>query len=162
AGSAGTYLLTLTAHNGVGSDATRIFFLLVGQGPAITSGKADTFALGQSGSFTITTSGSPAPALAVSGALQSGVTFFDNGNGTATLSGTPAAGTSGTYSLATTAANGVSSRVTQNVTLLVKDAPRIISATSTVFAVGSPSTFPVTTYGLPVSTLSESGNLPSG
>ena len=39
--------------------------------------------------------------------LSHGVTFVDNGNGTATLSGTPAAGTGGTYPLTFTAANGV-------------------------------------------------------
>ena len=37
------------------------------------------------------------------------MTFVDNGNGTATLAGTPAAGTGGTYPLTITAANGVGS-----------------------------------------------------
>ena len=34
------------------------------------------------------------------------MTFTDNGDGTATLAGTPAAGTGGTYPLTITAANG--------------------------------------------------------
>ena len=38
------------------------------------------------------------------------MTFVDNGNGTATLSGTPAAGTGGTYPLTFTATNGVGAR----------------------------------------------------
>ena len=45
-----------------------------------------------------------------------GVTFVDNGNGTATLSGTPAAGTGGVYSITITAANGVSPDATQSFT----------------------------------------------
>ena len=40
----------------------------------------------------MTTTGFPTPTVSESGALPGGVTFTDNGNGTATLSGTPAAG----------------------------------------------------------------------
>ena len=46
------------------------------------------------------------------------MTFVDNGNGTATLAGTPAAGTAGTYPLTITATNSVSS-ATQSFTLTV-------------------------------------------
>ena len=79
------------------------------QAPAITSAASATFTVGQAGSFTVTTKGFPAAALSESGALPSGVTFIDNGNGTATLSGTPAAGTGSLvpYSLTITASNGV-------------------------------------------------------
>jgi hypothetical protein len=41
----------------------------------------------------------PTPSLTESGVLPSGVTFTDNENGTATLSGTRASGTGGTYTL---------------------------------------------------------------
>ena len=47
------------------------------------------------------------PALSETGSLPSGVTFTDNGNGTATLAGTPAVGSGGTFSLSLTANNGV-------------------------------------------------------
>ena len=60
-----------------------------GSPPAITSATSTTFASGGIGSFTITASGSPAPALSESGTLPAGVTFLDNGNGTGTLAGTP-------------------------------------------------------------------------
>ena len=53
------------------------------------------------------------------GTLPSGVTFRDNGNGTATLSGTPASGSGGTYSLTITANNGVGSAANQTFTLTV-------------------------------------------
>ena len=53
------------------------------------------------------TTGNPAATITESGALPSGVTFTDNGNGTATLAGTPAAGTNGSYPITITAANGV-------------------------------------------------------
>jgi hypothetical protein len=67
----------------------------------------------------VTTTGFPTAALSESGALPSGVTFTDNGDGTATLAGTPAAGTAGSYSFTITADNGVSPAATQNFTLKV-------------------------------------------
>ena len=51
--------------------------------------------------------------------MPGGVTFVDNGNGTATLGGTPAAGTAGTYPLVITASNSVGSPANQNFTLTV-------------------------------------------
>ena len=50
------------------------------------------------------------------------MTFTDNGDGTATLSGTPAAGTGGTYPITITATNGVSPDATQTFTLTVDQA----------------------------------------
>ena len=61
--------------------------------PAFTSSASTTFMAGSAGSFTVTTSGTPTPSISKTGTLPSGVTFTDNGNGTATLAGTPAAGT---------------------------------------------------------------------
>ena len=132
--------------------------------PAITSAAATTFTTGALGTFTVTTTGFPTPTVSESGALPGGVTFTDNGNGTATLSGTPAAGTGGTYSLTFTASNGVGSPATQNFTLTVtvNQAPAITSANSTTFTVGAAGSFTVTTTGFPTPTLSESGTLPSG
>lgn len=88
--------------------------------PTITSGNSATFTVGAAGTFTVTATGNPTPAtINVSGTLPSGVTFVNNGNGTATLSGTPAAATAGTYNLTFTASNGVSPDATQNFTLTV-------------------------------------------
>ncbi len=162
AGTAGVYNLTVTASNGVGSNATQAFTLTVDQAPAITSTASTTFTVGSAGSFTVTTSGYPNASLSESGTLPTGVTFTDNGNGTATLSGTPAAGTGGVYSLTLTASNGVGSNATQPFTLTVDQAPAITSAASTTFTVGTPSSFTVTTSGYPNASLSESGTLPTG
>jgi len=162
AGTAGIYPLNLTANNGVGSAATQTFTLTVDQVPAITSSNAASFTVGSSGSFTMTTTGFPVSTLSESGALPSGVTFTDNGDGTATLGGTPAAGTGGTYSLSLTANNGVGSAATQTITLTVNQAPAITSSNAATFTVGSAGSFTVTTTGFPISTLSESGGLPFG
>ena len=91
--------------------------------------------------------GVPTPALTESGALPSGVTFQDNGNGTATLSGTPSAGSNGTYPLTITANNGVSPNANQSFTLKVTQAPAITSGSSTTFTAGTSDSFTVTTNG---------------
>lgn len=85
--------------------------------PYFTSADSTTFAVGTAGSFTITTAA--ATSVSIAGSLPSGVTFTDNGDGTATLAGTPAAGSGGTYALALTASNGTPPDATQNFTLSV-------------------------------------------
>jgi hypothetical protein len=162
AGSGGTYALTLTASNGVGTAANQSFTLKVNQVPAITSANNTTFSVGAAGSFTVTTTGSPTPTLTETGALPSGVTFVNNGNGTATLSGTPVAGSGGTYVLTLTATNGVGSPANQSFTLKVNQAPAITSANNTTFTAGTAGSFTVTTTGSPTPTLTETGALPSG
>jgi len=68
------------------------------------------------GSFTVTATGTPAPALSEAGALPTGVTFNP---ATRVLSGTPAAGTQGVYVLTFTAANGILPNAVQTFTLTV-------------------------------------------
>ena len=122
AAGTGGDILTITANNGVGTPASQSFTLTVNQAPAITGASSTAFTVSTAGSFTVTTTGSPTPSLTATGALPSGVTFVGNGNGTATLSGTPAAGTNGTYSLTFTASNGVSTPANQGFTLTVNGA----------------------------------------
>jgi hypothetical protein len=87
--------------------------------PTITSASGSSFGEGSAGTFALTSTGSPTPSLAESGQLPSGVSFTDNGNGTASLSGTPVAGSAGTYPLTFTASNGVGTPATQSFTLTV-------------------------------------------
>jgi hypothetical protein len=104
----------------------------------------------------------PTPALSETGALPAGITFTDNGDGTATLAGTPSSSDTGSYQLAITAANGISPDATQNFTLTVGAAPQITSADQTEIDFGSSGSFTVTATGDPVPVLTESGALPSG
>jgi hypothetical protein len=164
AGTAGTYGITITANNGVGTPANQSYTLTVNstQAPAITSANSTTFAVGVPGTFNVTTTGIPTPSLTKTGALPNGVTFNDNGNGTATLGGTPAAGTAGTYIVTIVAGNGVGSPASQSFTLKVNQAAAITSANSAVFTAGKPGTFTVTSTGVPTPSLAETGALPSG
>ena len=122
ASNGGTYPLTITAYNGAGPDATQNFTLSVNEAPAITSTNAARFVVGTPGSSTVMASGFPDLTLSESGTLPSGVTFTDNGNGTATLAGPAGAGTGGTYPLTITAHNGAGPDATQNFTLSVHEA----------------------------------------
>ena len=163
AGSGGTYSLTLTATNGAGS-ATQTLVVSVDQPPAVTSAAAVNFTVGSSGSFTVTTSGYPSPSLTESGALPKGVTFVDNKNGTASLSGTPAPTTAGTYTLTITAKNsaGTSTQTFVVTVSALGSPPQITSTAAVTFTVGSAGSFTVTTSGSPAPSLTESGALPKG
>jgi hypothetical protein len=161
-GSNGTYPITISASNGVNPDATQSFTLTVNGPPVITSANSTTFTEASVGSFTVTTTGTPTPALSEHGHLPSGISFSDFGDGTAGLTGTPATGSRGVYTLTIKAANGVSPNVSQTFTLTVNAAPVFSSANGTTFDQNSSSSFEVTTTGAPTATLIEFGALPSG
>jgi len=106
------------------------------------------FTVGRAGTFTITPSGNPTATLSQTGSLPSGVTFVDNGDGTANLGGTPAAGTSGSYSLTIAASNGTSPDASQSFTLTINAAPAsvvptITSGNTTAFTVATGATLNV-------------------
>ncbi|MCU1589917.1 MAG: hypothetical protein JWP11_1173 [Frankiales bacterium] len=163
--ASGAYPITIKASNGVAPNATQSFTLTVTEPPAITSADHTTFAVGSAGTFTVTTTaGYPATTtVSKTGALPTGVTFTDNGNGTGTLAGTPAAATGGSYPLTLTAANGTTP-AQQSFTLTVTQLPALTSADNTSFAVGSAGTFTITTTaGYPAATvLTKTGALPTG
>ena len=167
AGTGGTYALTFTATNVAGSSPPQSFTLTVNQAPAITSANNVTFTVGQAGTFEVTTTGFPPPSIARGGvALPGGVSFVDNGDGTGTLSGTPDAGTGGTYAITFTATNVVGSSPPQSFTLTVNQAPAITSANSATFAPAlAGQTFTVTTTGFPRNpgmAITRTGTLPAG
>ncbi len=84
---------------------------------SIVSSSTDAFTQGVAEQFAVATTGSPAASVTESGALPGGVTFADNGLGTALLSGT--ATQSGTFPITFTAQNPYEPPVTQAFTLVV-------------------------------------------
>jgi hypothetical protein len=97
----------------------RIREIVVNPGlPAITSRASTAFTVGVPGTFTVTTANLPTPALSESGGLPSWLTFVDNHNGTATLSGTPLSTSGSPFAITFTAKNSVGSTV-QNFTLVI-------------------------------------------
>jgi hypothetical protein len=127
-----------------------------------TSANTTTFTVGSAGSFAVTTAG-PTPTLSVTGTLPSGVTFTDNGDGTGTLAGTPAAGTNGNYPLTFSATRG-GLVVTQAFTLVVNCAPLTVTpGTLPNGTVNVAYSQPFAANGTPPHTFAiSSGTLPSG
>jgi len=162
ANTGGTYQFTINATNDVIPDATQSFTLTVNQAPGITSAAGTTFTAGQAGTFTVTTSGVPNSTLSETGALPSRVTFTDNKNGTATITGIPGPVSGGTYPFTITATNGVDPAATQPFVLTVNQACQITSHDHATFDVGQAGTFTLATTGVPNCGLLESGKLPSG
>jgi hypothetical protein len=151
--------VTITACAGSVCGSTNVF---ANPAPFFISASAATFFTGFAGAFTVTASGFPTPQFSLSGALPSGVTF---NNSTGALSGTPAAGTAGSYPVTFTALNGVAPNATQNFTLSViqSTAPQFSSASSTTLDIGMTGSFTVAATGYPPPTLSvSSGALPAG
>ncbi|MGO9657006.1 MAG: putative Ig domain-containing protein [Acidimicrobiales bacterium] len=159
----GSYTETITASNGVSPNATQSLVIAVDQAPAITSAASATATVGTAFSFSVKTSGYPTPSISDNGAtLPAGLSFTDDGNGTATISGTPSASSGGLYDLAITASNGVGQPATQSFALTVHQAPAITSAASAVATVGTAFTFTVQATGYPTPTLARTGTLPAG
>ena len=166
--SGGTYPLIITASNGTPPDAVQNFTLTVQatppvlHAPAITSATASTFTVGSHGTFTVTTTGTPTSQVTLIGPQPSWLSYVDNTDGTATLSGTPDSGSDASYSFTITAANGVLPNATQAFVLTVTQAPTFTSPPSATFPVGVPGSFIVETRGNPVASLTKTGALPSG
>jgi len=144
---AGTYPITVTG-TGTATSHTATFDLTVETPATISSTNTTTFTEGTAGSFTVTTNGVPTPSLSIgSSPLPGGVTFTDNGDGTATLAGTPVAVSNGSYPL-TISASGAGPPGTQSFTLVVDALPSDFSigvpASASALA-GSPTSITVTT-----------------
>jgi Putative Ig domain len=166
-GLLGDYALTFTASNGVSPAGTQNFTLTITRPPRITSVNNATFVVGTANTFTVTTRSTvPKSTLSFTGTLPGGVTFVPNNNGTATLSGTPAAGSEGVYFLTITATKGTPPDAVQPFILTVQDvppvthAPTITSAASTPFTVGTEGIFTIHSTGTPTSSITLTGTLP--
>ncbi|MFN0283669.1 MAG: putative Ig domain-containing protein [Kineosporiaceae bacterium] len=159
AATLGTYLLTLTATSPSGT-TTQAFTLALGHAPSITSSATGTATIGEAFTKSITTSGSPAATLTVTG-LPQGLTFTPTTPGQGTISGPAAAGTSGVRAVVVTATN-VHGTATQNLALTVREKPQITSASSMTARVRRSTSFTVTSTGYPTATVSRSGTLPVG
>jgi CshA-type fibril repeat protein len=86
--------------------------------PVFQSANSTTFIEGQNSPFTVCAPGGPGTTIGVDGTLPAGVTFTDNGDGTATLSGS--ATVAGTFPLTITSTSSVATE-TQNFSLVVND-----------------------------------------
>jgi hypothetical protein len=156
--SGGTYPITLSAQS-AGGVTTQAFVLTVTSAPAIFTGTSATATVGSGFSFAVRARGFPVPALTEGGAIPQGLTWTDNGDGTATLAGAPGVAQGGVYKLTFTAAS-VTGTSAQSFTLTVLQAPAIISPPAATAVHGKPFSFTFTGTGYPVPALAHSGSVP--
>jgi hypothetical protein len=93
------------------------------------------------------------------GALPQGLTWTDNGNGTATLAGAPGVAQGGVDKLTFTAASATGT-TTQSFTLTVDQAPGILTAPAATAGKGKPFSFTFAAAGYPVPVIGHSGSVP--
>lgn len=103
------------------------------QAPLIISANSTTFTAGVPGSFTVTTTGYPTPVITETGSIP--VSFVDNQNGTATLSGTPVV--SDVFHITFTASNGIGLPAAQSFTLTVAQFTLAVTNGDTLTTVSS-------------------------
>ncbi|MFO1311860.1 MAG: Ig domain-containing protein [Burkholderiales bacterium] len=97
------------------SQASTLLTVTGTQAPFFISPNSVICTVGSACNFTfVTQNGAPASTFSIAGTLPAGVTFA-----TPSLSGTPASGTQGTYTLTVTANNGTAPNATQTFTLIV-------------------------------------------
>jgi hypothetical protein len=120
------------------------FVIDVNNTPVFTNADSATFTVGVPSSFPIAVNfgnvSAPDP-------LPKGLSF--NGANPASISGTPAAGTGGQYSVRLIDDAGVDGKATQFLSLDVYEKPQITSANSATFIAGAASSFVVSTTGYP-------------
>ncbi|HEY7390854.1 MAG TPA: hypothetical protein VH640_20225 [Bryobacteraceae bacterium] len=152
AGTNGSYPVTLQASN-AGGTVTQKLNIIVGTQLQITSPNTLNATAGIPVSFQVTTTGYPPPTLTLGVSLPSGLSFKDNGDGTATISGTtfqrgiegcisPSGGPCG---MTATNAGGT---VVQNFSIAVASAPLapVVPAAAT-FTAGVPNQWNISTVG---------------
>jgi hypothetical protein len=120
---------------------------VVGQ-PVFLSSNRARFTVGEPSSFSISTN-QPAGPLSEGGTLPPGLEFTDHGNGTATISGIPAAGAGGPWTVQLSVAAAAGGTGTQELTLQVEEAPRFTTPGKANFYAGQNSSFQVVVSGYP-------------
>lgn len=157
-----TWPMTITATNSSGATSQQITLTTRTSQVRFDSALDASALMGEPFSYTISTSTDlPTPTLSETGALPSGITFVDNHNGTATLSGTVSNATPPEYRIllnATTIA-GTTSRPFR---LSIDTTPTFSSPTSLTVSTGRPFKVRPSARGNPVPTVSEVGTLPPG
>lgn len=163
-GSGGEYDATVTATNGVGDDATQDVHVVVREAPELTGPSTARLVANSSGEVVFSSDGYPRADITATGSLPTGVSFVDHGNGSASLTGTPAASAVGSYDITVRASNGVAPDSVIHLTLVV--APELVITTTSLADASYKTAYSkpvVATGGLPPYDFSlESGSLPAG
>jgi large repetitive protein len=126
--------------------------------PHLNSPGTATFRTGTKGAFHLTSTGYPAAAYSETGRLPRGVTMSSAG----LISGTPAAGTGGKYSIEVMASNAILPAAKETITVIVNQAPAFTSSRRAAFIIGRAHTAKIIATGFPAARITEKGRLPKG
>ncbi|QGG96236.1 beta strand repeat-containing protein [Actinomarinicola tropica] len=162
-GSGGVHAITVTAANPSGDDAHTIT-VTIDEAPTWgTLAPAAVTVGGAPAAHTVQVGGYPVPTISATAPLPSGLTLTDNGDGTATLSGTPAPGTGGAYAVPLRATNRAGDEST-HLSLTVAEASVVPEAPTDGGDVDPDEPLDVTigATGHPTPTLTPAAPLPSG
>jgi hypothetical protein len=163
-GKTGKFSFTVFARNTLGLGSAARFTVTVGVAPVFRSPPSATFVAGLKSAFQMVVTGVPKPAVQLPGpgTLPAGLTFTSAG----LLSGTPAAGTEGTYQFFAAASNDptLAIVVVQQFTLTVVRgrAPTFISPAHARLRAGEHAVVTIRTSGVPVPKVKVTGRLPRG
>ena len=161
AATTGIYTLSV-AVTSAGYNNLETATLTVASRPLITSANTASGVAGRAFTFNVTTSGFPAPAITMAGALPAGITLVDHGNGTATIAGTAPDEQGGrTYPITLSATNAVGT-ADQSFTLALDRVPQFTSAPPAAIVADVPVSFSIMTVGSPTPVITETGALPPG
>lgn len=165
----GLFDVDVQASNVLGPGQDTFVVITVDAPPSAGQTIPPVFAAGQAGTEEVGyLLGYPAPTVAETGALPSGLTVSCTPLSSASaatscvMSGTPAANTGGTYPFTLTGSNGLGSPASEQLVLTVDQAPVFLSRAHVTFRRGKRVTFTVRTRAVPVAQLAASGRLPHG
>jgi hypothetical protein len=144
-GTTGTFSVLLSPTAAYTNPRSHIYPVTVVSTPIFTSPSTSVFTVGVPASFSIYAN---MGTISLSGTLPKGLSFLGGGSN-AMISGTPAPGTGGQYTLTLKDDAGTSGTATQSLTLNVHEGPQITSANTANMFVGMPGSFVVTTTGFP-------------
>ncbi len=154
----GTFPITFTATNGVGSPATQSFTLSV-LGFHISTTSLPNGTVGVPYSVQLQTLGGTGPyKWKKTAKLPTGLSISSTG----LLSGTPSSKAVGTQSVGVTVTSNKTSTASATLPLTVDEAPVITSSNAVSFDDNTASSFTATSTGFPAPSYTETGALPTG
>ena len=155
--------LPILAATGQGSGAAVLPLSASCNPPTITSADSVTATAGASFNFTVTTCTTAIPTFK-SAHLPIGLTLTSNGDGTATISGTPAGHDAGIYNATITAEVPDQTSAVQTLAVSVDNTPTFTTTRATYLAhAGTAFTYDIATrYGYPIPSIATGSALPSG
>ncbi len=123
ADAGGLFSVGIALDDGVLAPVVDDLSITVDEAPSFTTISSGSCVAGAPCDISLSAAGYPAPTISITTTLPSGLSFADQGDGTALISGTPTPADVGTTSFVVSAANGIGAEVEQHFTLAITPSP---------------------------------------